>query len=341
MNVTDPRLLIWRYRVLITVAAIVLGFIAGLSLPVDLSLDSKLAISIGSSEKGGNSDSNKSKDKELSDEKKPNHPKSDGKVAAQTVKPRSFSVPAQFQGKILEEVQVKPGNKVVALTFDDGPWPETTVQILNILKKNNVKATFFVVGRNVSNYPQLMGQIVVDGHEVGNHTWSHQYHHHSPVSAASEIDKTSDVIYKTTGVKTSIFRPPGGFLNNGLVASAKQKKNAVIMWSADSSDWRGKNLTVQRLADNVLNATQPGGIVLMHDGGGDRSHTVQALPQLIAKLRGQGYKFVTVSELLKMEVKPSPAKPANSQPKSANKSQTNPPNPAPKQPQANPVKHSE
>ncbi|HBE17885.1 MAG TPA: hypothetical protein DDW51_09785, partial [Cyanobacteria bacterium UBA11367] len=120
MNVTDPRLLIWRYRVLITVAAIVLGFIAGLSLPVDLSLDSKLAISIGSSEKGGNSDSNKSKDKELSDEKKPNHPKSDGKVAAQTVKPRSFSVPAQFQGKILEEVQVKPGNKVVALTFDDG-----------------------------------------------------------------------------------------------------------------------------------------------------------------------------------------------------------------------------
>lgn len=341
MNVTDPRLLIWRYRILITVAAIVLGFIAGLSLPVDLSLDSKLAISIGSSEKGGNSDPNKSKAKELSGEKKSTHEKSDGKVAAETVKSIIFSVPSHFQGKTLNHVQVNGENKVVALTFDDGPWPETTSEVLNLLKKNNIKATFFVVGRNVSNYPQLMKQIVADGHAVGNHTWSHQYHHYSPASAANELEKTSDVIYKTTGVKTSLFRPPGGFLNNGLVAAAYQKKNAVIMWSADSSDWRGGRITVQRLTDNVLNATQPGGIILMHDGGGDRSHTVQALPQLIAKLKGQGYKFVTVSELLKMEVKPSPAKPANSQPKSSSTSQSNPPNPAPKKPQANPVKHSE
>ncbi len=334
MKVTNPRLFIWRYRVLITVAAVVLGFIAGLSLPADWSIDSKLNISIGGPDRGGNSNSNNSKAKGLNEQKNQAHQKSNGKVVAETVKHINFSTPAQFQGKILEEVQVKPENKVVALTFDDGPWPGTTSEILNILKKNNVKSTFFVVGRNVSNYPQLMAQIVADGHAVGNHTWSHQYHNHSPASAASEIDKTYDIIYKTTGVKSSLFRPPGGFLNNGLVAAARQKKNGVIMWSADSSDWKGGRITVQRLMDNVLNETQPGGIVLMHDGGGDRSNTVKALPQLITKLREQGYKFVTVSELLKMEVKPSPPKPASA-------SKSTPTTPVPKKPQPNPVKHSE
>ncbi|MCP2730734.1 polysaccharide deacetylase family protein [Limnofasciculus baicalensis] len=331
MNVTNPRLFIWRYRVLITVAAVVLGFLAGLSLPADWSIDSKLNVSVGGSERGGNSDS---KVKGLSDKKNQDHQKSNGKVVAETVKQISFTSPVQFQSKTLNQVQVKPENKVVALTFDDGPWPVTTSEILNILKKNNAKATFFVVGRNVSNYPQLMGQIVADGHGVGNHTWSHEYHNHSPASAASEIDKTNDIIYKTTGVKTSLFRPPGGFLHNGLVASAHQKKNAVIMWSADSSDWKGGRITVQRLTANVLGETQPGGIVLMHDGGGDRSHTVKALPELITKLREQGYKFVTVSELLKMEVKPSPAKPASA-------SKSTQPTPVPKKPQPNPVKHSE
>ena len=331
MNVTNPRLFIWRYRVLITVAAIVLGFIAGLNLPGDWSIGSKLAILTGHSGRGGNSDS---KAKGLNGEKNQNHESSNGKVVAETVKHINFSVPVQFQSKTIEKVQVGAENKVVALTFDDGPWPETTEEILNILKKNNIKATFFVVGRNVSSYPQLMGQVVADGHAVGNHTWSHEYRHYSPSGAASEIDKTDDIIYKTTGVKTSLFRPPGGFLTNGLAAYARQKKDAIFMWSADSSDWKGGRITVERLMGNLLNETQPGGILLMHDGGGNRSHTVKALPQLIAKLRSQGYKFVTIPELLKMEVKASPPKPANA-------SKSTPPTPVPKKLEPNPVKHSE
>lgn len=338
MKVMNPRLFIWRYRVLITVAAVVLGFIAGLNLPDDWSIDPKLAISIGGSDGGGKSNS---KAKELNGKQNQNHQKSGGKVVAETVKHINFSVPAHWQSKTLNHVQVDPANKAIALTFDDGPWPGTTSEVLNILKKNNVKATFFVVGRNVSNYPQLMAQIVADGHAVGNHTWSHEYRHYSPSGAASEIDKTNDIIYKTTGVKTSLFRPPGGFLTNGLVASAHQKKNAVFMWSADSSDWKGGRITVERLMDNVLKEAQPGGIVLMHDGGGNRSHTVKALPQLITKLRGQGYKFVTIPELLAMEVKPSPPKPANTQPKSTNTSKSTPPTPAVEKLQPNPVKHRE
>lgn len=188
---------------------------------------------------------------------------------------------------------------MIALTFDDGPWSESTAKILDILKQNNIKGTFFVVGQMLKNYPELGKRIVAEGHVIGNHTWHHWYHYFNQQAAAFEIDNTSDLIYQVTGAKTTLFRPPGGMQHNGLAAYAKNKKYTVVMWSADSTDY--KMPAVPRLINNVMRDSKPGGIVLLHDGGGNRSRTVQALPQIISNFRKQGYSFVTVPELLEIQ----------------------------------------
>ncbi|MBE9215581.1 polysaccharide deacetylase family protein [Plectonema cf. radiosum LEGE 06105] len=209
--------------------------------------------------------------------------------------------PTSFDGKIIYEIKPAGNKKVIALTFDDGPWKNTTRQTLDILKKNNIKGTFFVVGQALKNNPQLGKQIITEGHAIANHTWHHWYHFMNPQVAAFEIDKTTDLIYQVTGVKTNLFRPPGGHLSNGLVAHARNKKYATLMWSADSRDFQQP--APATLVNNVIKNARPGGIVLLHDGGGDRTRTIQALPQIIAKLKQQGYSFVTIPELLEMEAK--------------------------------------
>ena len=208
------------------------------------------------------------------------------------------NVPSQFKGTTFRQAKLDLRHKAIALTFDDGPWPTTTTQILDILNKNNIKGTFFWVGRYLQVYPELGKKVAAAGHAIGNHTWNHQYYKYNEDGAAREIDRTTSLIEELTGVKTSMFRPPGGILNNGLVAYAQKKNYAVVMWSADSLDWR---TATQSLMENVMRQANSGGIVLMHDGGGNRSRTVEALPDIIAKLRKEGYTFVTVPELLKMQ----------------------------------------
>ncbi|HEY9611999.1 polysaccharide deacetylase family protein [Allocoleopsis sp.] len=211
---------------------------------------------------------------------------------------RTFSVPAQFQGKTLSQVKLNNQEKLIALTFDDGPWQKTTLQVLDILKKNNINATFFWVGAALEKNPQIAQQVVADGNAIGNHTWHHWYHHLDKKTAAKEIEDTAQLMYKTTGVKTSLFRPPGGFLKNGVAAYAKQQNYAVVMWSVSSADtdWKAQP---SAFVKNVLKGAKPGSIVLMHDGGGEHSKTVKALPEIISGLRQMGYRFVTVPELLK------------------------------------------
>ncbi|PLZ56844.1 polysaccharide deacetylase family protein, partial [Fischerella thermalis] len=213
----------------------------------------------------------------------------------------SYIIPPRFQGAIINQAKLPPNDKVIALTFDDGPWPGYTAQVLNILRENNIKATFFVVGQNLKNYPNLGKQIVAEGHVIGNHTWHHWYHFFNPQAAAFEIDNTSELISQITGAKTTLFRPPGGMLHNGLASYAKSKKYTVVMWSADSLDYNRPTTSI--LTSRVLKQSKPGGIVLMHDGGGNRSQTVAALPQIISKLRQQGYRFVTIPELLELQDK--------------------------------------
>ncbi|MBN3926927.1 polysaccharide deacetylase family protein [Nostoc sp. NMS4] len=240
-------------------------------------------------------------------------PKSDGSKAshhklmsadAQNISPATDQmneVPKAFQGTIVYQAKLKANEKVIALTFDDGPGPKNTAQILEILKKNDIKATFFMVGEMVKYFPQVAKQVAVDGHVIGNHTWHHWYRHMNLATAASEIDRTAEIIYQTTGEKTNLFRPPGGFLNNGLVEYAKNEKYAVMMWSEESGDAERHSPQVPGLVKNVLKYAKPGAIVLMHDGGGNRSKSVKALPEMIATLKAQGYRFVTIPQLLEIQ----------------------------------------
>lgn len=210
----------------------------------------------------------------------------------------TFAVTPEFQGKTFYEVALDDSNKAIALTFDDGPWPIYTEQVLDILKEHDIKATFFLIGQHLKKHPAIAEKVVEAGHALGNHTWNHHYHNVPREVAAQEIEDTAALIYEVTGTKTEWFRPPGGVLTNGLNAYAMSQNYAVAMWSSDARE--SSFSSSGALVNNVLNSAQPGGIVLLHDGGGNRSATVQALPIIITKLKERGYKFVTLPELLEL-----------------------------------------
>ncbi|GAB4282037.1 MAG: hypothetical protein Fur0025_10900 [Oscillatoriaceae cyanobacterium] len=211
----------------------------------------------------------------------------------------TFNPPKLFQGKTVQEVPLNTKEKVIALTFDDGPWKEHTDSILNILRDNDIKGTFFFIGQHLQQFPEQAKRVVAAGHAIGNHTWSHRYYQVDSTLAAKELGDTSNLIYKLTGAKSKIFRPPGGVMDNGLVAYAHSQNYVVAMWSSDAREASGPS--VETLVNNVVSNASPGGIVLMHDGGGDRSTTVQALPIIITRLRQQGYRFVTLPQLFQMK----------------------------------------
>lgn len=219
----------------------------------------------------------------------------------------TFTVPPQLQGQVVYQATPPAGaEKVIALTFDDGPWTTTTEQILNILKQNNIKATFYWVGQAIQENPDIAKKVVAAGHAIGNHTWRHLMDDLDEPTAVQELSNTAKLIYQATGARTHLMRPPGGNLSGELVNYAKKKGYLVTMWSADTSDYY---VSTPLIIDNALRDAKPGGIVLMHDGGGDRTQTVEALPQIISSLRRQGYKFVTVPELMEMQAKWGPIQP--------------------------------
>lgn len=210
----------------------------------------------------------------------------------------TFAVTPEFRGKTLYEVALDDSNKAIALTFDDGPWPIYTEQVLDILKEQDIKATFFLIGQHLKHHPAIAQKVVEAGHALGNHTWNHHYHNVPREVAAKEIEDTAALIYEVTGFKTEWFRPPGGVLTNGLNAYAMSQNYAVAMWSSDARE--SSFSSSGALVNNVLSSAKPGGIVLLHDGGGNRSATVQALPIIITKLKERGYRFVTLPELLEI-----------------------------------------
>ncbi|AFY83700.1 polysaccharide deacetylase family protein [Oscillatoria acuminata] len=210
----------------------------------------------------------------------------------------TFAVTPEFRGKTLYDVALDDSNKAIALTFDDGPWPIYTEQVLDILEQNDIKATFFLIGQHLKHHSAIAEKVVEAGHALGNHTWNHHYHNVPREVAAKEIEDTAALIYEVTGFKTEWFRPPGGVLTNGLNAYALSQNYAVAMWSSDARE--SSFSSSGALVNNVLNGAKPGGIVLLHDGGGNRSATVQALPIIITKLKERGYRFVTLPELLEL-----------------------------------------
>ncbi|TAG64842.1 MAG: polysaccharide deacetylase family protein [Oscillatoriales cyanobacterium] len=211
--------------------------------------------------------------------------------------PSPAATPAQFRGQIVYQASISD-SKVIALTFDDGPTAET-LKILKILQKHNAVATFFCLGANLREYPEIAKQVVKAGNAIGNHTWHHFYHNVTEKIASDEIDNTGVHIYRSTGAKSLLFRPPGGRLNNGFADYAKKKNYVVVMWSIDPKDF--SQPPAAAIARTVLSQATSGAIVLLHDGGGDRQQTVEAVSAIIPKLKQQGYRFVTVPQLLEMQ----------------------------------------
>jgi peptidoglycan-N-acetylglucosamine deacetylase len=214
--------------------------------------------------------------------------------------PMNFDVPNAFQSKTIKDAPIATGDKVIALTFDDGPWPETTDSILATLKQEKIKATFFMIGQPLKEFPAIGKRVLADGHAIANHTWHHWYKKMTPAVAQKEIEDTAKIIKEVLNIETAYFRPPGGVLTNGLVSYAHSKKQSVLMWSVDSNDSHPRRPSAAAMIKTVLAQATPGGIVLMHDGGGNHGNTAKALPEMITKLRAQGYKFVTIPELLEL-----------------------------------------
>ncbi len=214
--------------------------------------------------------------------------------------PMNFDVPKSFQAKTIKDAPVPTTEKVIALTFDDGPWPETTEKILATLKQEKIKATFYMIGQPLQSYPEIGKKVLAEGHVIANHTLHHWYKKMTPLVAQREIEDTQKIIKSVLNVETEYFRPPGGVLTNGLVAYAVKHNQSINMWSVDSGDSHPKRPSPEAMLKTILAGATPGGIVLMHDGGGSHMNTVKAVPMIIAKLRDQGYKFVTVPELLEI-----------------------------------------
>ena len=182
--------------------------------------------------------------------------------------------------------------KVVALTFDDGPTPPDTTDVLDILKAKDVRATFFVLGQAAQANPYLLKRLIKEGHEIGNHSFNHDYQQRRLVE---EINQTDQEVFAATGTHTYFYRPPGGFLTKNQLETIKGNGQVVALWSVDSKDWR--NPGVKQIVDNVMKNVFPGAIILMHDGGYQRTQTVKALGPIIDALRDSGYRLTTLSEL--------------------------------------------
>ena len=190
----------------------------------------------------------------------------------------------------------KKNRKVVALTFDDGPNPATTNQALDTLSKYGIKATFFVLGKNVSGNEEILKRMKADGHVIGNHSWSHPVLSKLSLDEAKkQITDTEDALTKVLGSSSKLMRPPYGAITDDIRNSLDL---SFIMWDVDSLDWKNKNEA--SILTEIQREVKNGSIILMHD---IHAETVHALPKVIDYLKGQGYDFVTIPDLLDTRLK--------------------------------------
>ncbi len=241
----------------------------------------------------------------------PIHVLSDGQDGEQVTKTGKVS------GKTVTEVTKQPvdsgysaysvntnGDKVIALTFDDGPWPTTTSEILDVLKENDAHATFFEIGNQVAENADVVKRIAAEGNQIGSHTWDHASGSGQGVNLTfmtadeqrDEVTKGFSAIEDVLGTSVPhVLRAPGGNYYGSLVENLKDLVDVEVGWNVDTEDWRRPG--ADKIAEAIMSA-QPGNVVLMHDGGGDRSQTVEALKIALPKLKAEGYSFVTIDELM-------------------------------------------
>lgn len=197
--------------------------------------------------------------------------------------------------------KAETNEKVIALTFDDGPDEHYTPKILKLLSRHRIKATFFLLGARVEKYPSVVQDIHDAGHAIGNHTyWHPELTKTGVANMVWEINKNEKAIENAIGIKTDLFRAPYGALNEDLVKKLAELDYRGIGWSIDSEDWR--DLTKEEVRMNIINHLHPGAIILMHSIG-NIAGGVEALEEIIPYLKEQGYQFVTVYDMWQLHYK--------------------------------------
>lgn len=185
----------------------------------------------------------------------------------------------------------------VALTFDDGPWPHTTRQVLGVLERMHAQATFFMVGYLIERYPEIVRRVERSGMAIGTHSWSHPYR--TPFvdltlhRIETEVQRPAELLQSRFGITPTLFRAPGGSYDPQVVRVAREAGMRLVQWSVDPNDYRD-SASPGGIASSVLRAVRPGSVVLLHDGGGDQSATVRALPRIIRGIRDMGLELVTI-----------------------------------------------
>jgi len=204
------------------------------------------------------------------------------------------AVIATVSGRLVPVYFVASADKKVAFTFESGFGRDRTAEILAVLKEHEVKATFFVSGKWVSDHPVVARQIVSDGHDLGNYTYSVPHPNSlSPSELKRELEKAHKALEEVTGRAPKVFRPPYGEYSNKVIEAARDLGYETVIWSIDSLDWRGA--PPADIKDRVLGKIHKGAIVRFHVTG---THTVEALPSVITELKKQGYAIVPLSSLL-------------------------------------------
>jgi peptidoglycan/xylan/chitin deacetylase (PgdA/CDA1 family) len=185
----------------------------------------------------------------------------------------------------------------VSITFDDGPDPYVTPRILDILRNNKVKASFFCVGSQISYFPNIIRKAYDDGHLILNHSWNHPYFTNlDPDSIKKQVTTTERKIESIIGRRSAIVRPPYGAINDMAFKALNETNNKIAIWSIDTMDWV-PNIDTQTIIGNVLNNVRPGDIIIMHSSRG-HSANIHALPEIIIGLKRRNFKIVDLGTLL-------------------------------------------
>lgn len=191
--------------------------------------------------------------------------------------------------------KVPTSHKIIALTFDDGPHPFTTQALLAVLSAKNARATFFLLGENAVKYPSLVEEIAAAGQEIACHGYRHKFpNKQSRAELYTDLIRFEAVV-AAVGARPTLFRPPGGGYNDLLISDLAVRGYTTVLWSIDPRDWARRSSA--RIAAAIVRRAAPGGIVLLHEGE-CAVNTPAAVAAVIDRLRGEGYEFVTVGELL-------------------------------------------
>ena len=208
--------------------------------------------------------------------------------------PDVWTVPERYRGQTIRHRVRHFPERLLALTFDDGPDPTVTPRVLAALAEHEARATFFVLGRQAQAHPELLQDIIDGGHALGQHSFSHRARY-SAAQATDEFDRTAALVEQGAGRPSYLFRPPYGITDSALARLALERSCASVLWTISSADSRPIGSDV--IARNVIYTPNPGDIVLMHDGPG-HSATADAVPQILNDLSATGFRFVTLPELL-------------------------------------------